>query len=667
MTSADLPRQSVDRGVARFGRRDRRDHARSRGERRPVASDGRRSRTWPSRPSTSRPTTGRSTSRTSRQSCSSRTAVRRDRLRVQRDRHDQPGGRHRRDGPRGRRADLRRRRPLRRHTARSTSRRSGRTSSPARSTSSSGRTSACCTAGPRSSNGSRRTRSGRPTIGSRPVPRTSRAIAGARAAVDYIASVGERYGADHLPEYAAFERPSASSSTRRCGRSGPTRWTCSAGCSTAWSESDGIRIWGDRRPRAVGRADADRGVTIAGVTPRAAAEALGRQGITAWDGDFYATGLIERFGLAETGGVLRIGLTHYNTAGEIDRLLAALATIAESAPAAPARLGSAPALRIEQVERRLLPDAAEGCLALARRSWRGAPRTTRIGRRGHPRAASIRSRRYPAAAARHGPAARSGACSVRRRRSPRSPAWLQGTPPPTDRRSIQPAPTRAYPERHGHDHPGLRRPEHDRPPASRSSSSGPARRSGGRSTTRPTASSIRSISTSPGASMTPSPSCSRASGRPSTSSTPRAIRPDLVYQFDPLLVSDGGAIPLRPGKPNRRGEELLTEAWLNAHGRADAGPDRGAGHDRGRRHVLAPARPPVHRPDAPDERRGRPPARRHRPGRRPRLRRPVLAGTGRAHPSPVGDLAGRRRPGGRLPAAAAGRACGSSSASSGSS
>ena len=42
--------------------------------------------------------------------------------------------------------------------------------------------------------------------------------------------------------------------------------------------------------------------------------------------------------------------------------------------------------------------------------------------------------------------------------------------------------------------------------------------------------------------------------------------PDLVYQFDPLLVSDHGAIPLRPGKPNRQGEELLTEAWLNARG-----------------------------------------------------------------------------------------------------
>ncbi|MFI5199126.1 MAG: dimethylarginine dimethylaminohydrolase family protein [Candidatus Limnocylindrales bacterium] len=42
--------------------------------------------------------------------------------------------------------------------------------------------------------------------------------------------------------------------------------------------------------------------------------------------------------------------------------------------------------------------------------------------------------------------------------------------------------------------------------------------------------------------------------------------PDLVYQFDPLLVSDRGAIPLRAGKANRRGEELLVEGWANRHG-----------------------------------------------------------------------------------------------------
>jgi dimethylargininase len=42
--------------------------------------------------------------------------------------------------------------------------------------------------------------------------------------------------------------------------------------------------------------------------------------------------------------------------------------------------------------------------------------------------------------------------------------------------------------------------------------------------------------------------------------------PDLVYQFDPLLITDRGAIALRAGKPSRRGEELLVEAWVNARG-----------------------------------------------------------------------------------------------------
>jgi dimethylargininase len=42
--------------------------------------------------------------------------------------------------------------------------------------------------------------------------------------------------------------------------------------------------------------------------------------------------------------------------------------------------------------------------------------------------------------------------------------------------------------------------------------------------------------------------------------------PDLVYTFDPLLVSDRGAIPLRPGKPNRLGEPSVLEAWTGAAG-----------------------------------------------------------------------------------------------------
>jgi cysteine desulfurase family protein (TIGR01976 family) len=69
-------------------------------------------------------------------------------------------------------------------------------------------------------------------------------------------------------------------------------------------------------------------ISIDGIAPRAAAEALGRGGIYVWDGDFYATGLIERLGKADAGGVLRLGLVHYNTAAEVDRTLEAVERLA---------------------------------------------------------------------------------------------------------------------------------------------------------------------------------------------------------------------------------------------------------------------------------------------------------------------------------------------------
>lgn len=42
--------------------------------------------------------------------------------------------------------------------------------------------------------------------------------------------------------------------------------------------------------------------------------------------------------------------------------------------------------------------------------------------------------------------------------------------------------------------------------------------------------------------------------------------PDLVYVFDPILVAHGGAIPLRPGKPNRESEPTVLEGWTTGHG-----------------------------------------------------------------------------------------------------
>lgn len=58
--------------------------------------------------------------------------------------------------------------------------------------------------------------------------------------------------------------------------------------------------------------------------PHATATRLGEQGICVWDGNYYAINLSERLGVEAIGGMVRIGLTHYNTREEVDRLLAAL-------------------------------------------------------------------------------------------------------------------------------------------------------------------------------------------------------------------------------------------------------------------------------------------------------------------------------------------------------
>jgi len=50
-----------------------------------------------------------------------------------------------------------------------------------------------------------------------------------------------------------------------------------------------------------------------------------------------------------------------------------------------------------------------------------------------------------------------------------------------------------------------------------------------------------------------------------------ATDPDLVYTFDPLLVTNAGAIPLRPGKANRADEPAILEAWMHDAGIPVAG------------------------------------------------------------------------------------------------
>ncbi len=81
-----------------------------------------------------------------------------------------------------------------------------------------------------------------------------------------------------------------------------------------------LRLIGPRRAE-------DRAPTVAVDLGRAAepvSEALGREGIACWAGDFYAVRPIEAMGIDRERGVLRMSATHYTSAEDVARLVAAL-------------------------------------------------------------------------------------------------------------------------------------------------------------------------------------------------------------------------------------------------------------------------------------------------------------------------------------------------------
>jgi len=71
-------------------------------------------------------------------------------------------------------------------------------------------------------------------------------------------------------------------------------------------------------------------ISKAGIDPAELDRALAEQGICVWSGDSYAVDVVQRLGLAEAGGVLRLGAVHYNTREEIDCAVDAIDTFQRS-------------------------------------------------------------------------------------------------------------------------------------------------------------------------------------------------------------------------------------------------------------------------------------------------------------------------------------------------
>jgi len=90
----------------------------------------------------------------------------------------------------------------------------------------------------------------------------------------------------------------------------------------------GVKLWG--RPTMEGRVPTFA-ITIEGHRPDDVARKLAERDMFVWSGHFYAVEVIARLGLEQAGGLIRIGLCHYATADEVDRLLDALRRIVAGA------------------------------------------------------------------------------------------------------------------------------------------------------------------------------------------------------------------------------------------------------------------------------------------------------------------------------------------------
>ncbi len=168
-------------------------------------------------------------------------------------------------------------------------------------------------------------------------------IAGAREAVEFIADVGERFGLERNdegggpggepgPEVAGGLRPGQEAGTGPEGTPSRRRQKVVAGMKAMEAYEQplaehlreelaalkGVKVYGPPKghPRT-----STVSFTMENVPSGEVAAALGEKGIFVWHGHFYASRLVEVLNLEGYGGLVRVGLSPYNTEAEIQRLL----------------------------------------------------------------------------------------------------------------------------------------------------------------------------------------------------------------------------------------------------------------------------------------------------------------------------------------------------------
>lgn len=143
-------------------------------------------------------------------------------------------------------------------------------------------------------------------------------MAGTAAAIDYIASLGATYG--RAPAHASRREKLAAA----WEVIGAYEYQLMDRLLTGLKAIPRVRIYGIADRMDWDKRLATVSIRKEGLTPEALARKLAEENIFVWNGNFYAVSISERLGVEESGGLVRIGLVHYNTLEEVDRCLTAI-------------------------------------------------------------------------------------------------------------------------------------------------------------------------------------------------------------------------------------------------------------------------------------------------------------------------------------------------------
>lgn len=141
------------------------------------------------------------------------------------------------------------------------------------------------------------------------------AMAGVTAAVNYLATLGERLGGPGDRRRRIQTAMLATSAYER---------SLSEKLIAGLLAMPTVEFYGIREPERFGQRTPTVSIRVRVLQAREVTERLGKMGFFVWDGNYYALNLSERLGVESSGGMVRIGCAHYNTPAELDRLLGAI-------------------------------------------------------------------------------------------------------------------------------------------------------------------------------------------------------------------------------------------------------------------------------------------------------------------------------------------------------